>query len=691
MATWYIDPVNGSPSADGTSFANRKTTMTGLTFSAGDTVKYIESGSPTSLGINGTWTNQSATVTLASAVTANITTCDSNWTASTNVTCSSSSGFKREGTASQQMDFASGFTTGKAAYFTISNTDYSAYRQISFWFYSGNGTINANTFRLSLCSDTTGDIQVDNFDIDFDIPQNRWVPITINKGSALGSSIQSIALYCQSDPGTAAILFDNIFAVKSASSNDSLSLNSLIGKNTGNETWWAIKSINGTTVILDSSPASSSSSVGYSGTSETVTTYKRNTAATTLTTGTSQSTSSSGSSGNTITISGGWNSTDMTTQTSETWLDGRHGGGTGIQIIGDYITLSNIGAVRYNIDWEIDGKYIYGTILGGNNSTDTGCNLQFSGNNTTGLSINNAVGNNYGVVVNSFGNSFSFTNLYGINSNAIDGFLFNSGKEFSVEGEINASNNGSVGIRVSTGGCNIAKGSTNYNGARGLYLNTSLESIVRNFTASNNITSGLLLSGPSSKFYTLTTSGNGSYGIDISIGSEVKHYLYNASISEGTKINGFGNNIKVYSQNEGGTLNNNYIYTDGGQITVDTSDPHTPGGLDWKLSPTSSTRTSAYPLRLSIARIAVNSGSSITFNAYCKKTNANNVSGRLVIYGGYVPGIDTDLSTTISGTSYSLHSLTFTPTQKGVVEVFAEVWASGGTSDSIQIADISLT
>ena len=103
---------------------------------------------------------------------------------------------------------------------------------------------------------------------------------TINKGSALGSSIQSVALYAIADPGTPTILLDNIIACKASSSADALSLTSLISKNSaasgGDEGWYPIQSINGTTVLLDNGPAiNANAGRGYYGTTETVATYKR--------------------------------------------------------------------------------------------------------------------------------------------------------------------------------------------------------------------------------------------------------------------------------------------------------------------------------------------------------------------------------------------------------------------------------
>mgnify|MGYP003155637419 FL=1 len=52
MATYYLDPENGNDSNNGTSFANRKLTLTSIksSLAAGDTVRVIGSPDPTSVG-----------------------------------------------------------------------------------------------------------------------------------------------------------------------------------------------------------------------------------------------------------------------------------------------------------------------------------------------------------------------------------------------------------------------------------------------------------------------------------------------------------------------------------------------------------------------------------------------------------------------------------------------------------------
>lgn len=144
MAIKYLDPVNGNDSNNGTSFALRKKTMLSLTstgISAGDEIRIIQSPDPTNLGQNATWTNLSKTVTLTTAVTANICDCESAWTASANVTATADTSQFKENTKSAKLVVAAAFTTGKIAYFDLDvSTDFSSYQQVSMWIFMSKRT-----------------------------------------------------------------------------------------------------------------------------------------------------------------------------------------------------------------------------------------------------------------------------------------------------------------------------------------------------------------------------------------------------------------------------------------------------------------------------------------------------------------------------------------------------------------------
>jgi hypothetical protein len=84
MPTYYMDYINGNDAADGSTFATAglpstgpwKTITSGATaarIAPGDTIKIAKSAAPTSLGINGTWTDGSIPATVAIVSSTNAT------------------------------------------------------------------------------------------------------------------------------------------------------------------------------------------------------------------------------------------------------------------------------------------------------------------------------------------------------------------------------------------------------------------------------------------------------------------------------------------------------------------------------------------------------------------------------------------------------------------------------------------
>ena len=355
-STWFLDLEAGADGSDGTSFANRVKTLARASALAlpGDTVRIMASTTPNSLGTNGTFANGSPTITLAAAQNATIENCETAWTASANVTTTTST-TRKQGSLSTSIAPAAAFTTGLAAYKTISLTDFSAYEQISLWMSQGTGGTMSG-FTLKLCSDTVGLVAIDTFSIPASVNggTTQWNRVTVNKGSAMGAAIQSIALYIDSDVGAQTIVLDNIVACKAPGTGE-LSHKTLIGKlnslgagGDDSETWYAIRAIEGTTVTLDllnTSGAGSTTNGRYWGVSETVTAYSLfpSYVPTSVVSADLQWTAG-GTDASTLTISGGWNRTDMTTQTGQTWLALGNAPSTTLNplVVAHYLALSKL-------------------------------------------------------------------------------------------------------------------------------------------------------------------------------------------------------------------------------------------------------------------------------------------------------------------------------------------------------------
>ena len=666
MATFYLNYATGSDAATGADWANAWKTLTlGATaarIAPGDIIRIAKSPAPTSLGMTATWTNKSITVTLNSALTAVIEDCEDAWVASANVTATTPT-TNKEGTNSCSLAIAAGFTTGKVAYEALAgSTDFSAYQQVSFWIRS-SVAIAAGVLTLDLCSDTIGATSVNSIAIPAIPGVARWQVVTVDIGSALGAAIQSISINAISDPGTPTILIDNIIACKASSAADSLTLSSLISKNSaeqgGAEAWYGIQSISGTTVRLDAETnTDAGAGRGYSGTTETVTTYKRETIKTTpaATSGASvQEVMDSGTLalGN-IQFQGGYD-TGTNLQTGETFFDGQNGFGFGIYINTKSFTLLNyLNAARYG----------YGVILNSLSNNNTVITISNANNNTTAGFYVNGSNNTIGTISHA-------------NNNGNSGVQFVAANNNTVATISNANNNASPGV-VFTDSNNTGSGFRN--------------AITTISNANNNATYGVEFSSTSGNtIKNLSTSGNATRGIFNDKGT---NYIFNALIAEATEVGGdiaFANS-RLFSHNHDETADNHWIFTDGGTINAQTTVRKTASGVAWKLTVTSSNRASNYPLDLSLAKIAVTANNLVTVKAWVYKDNATTVGAKLVCRGGQIAGVTNDVTATAADvlTTWEELTITFTPTEAGVVEIEGWGYYISGNSN-VYFDDITIT
>ena len=696
MATFYLDQEGGSDAADGTTFANRwKTITSGATaarIAPGDIIRVMASPDPQSLGISATWTNKSKTVALASALTLNVDLCETAWTASPNVTATAIT-TRKEGANSSSLAIASAFTTGLVAYKAFASTNFSAYRQISFWIRMDLSTLASGVLELRLCSDAAGVTAVDTFVIPALNGALVWRPITINKGSALGAAIQSVALYAVSDPGTVTILLDDIIACKDATAADALSLTDVIGKNTSGETFWPIQSINGTTVLLDAAPEClASDGRGYSGTTESVTTYRRQTIA--VDNASAETVQDSGTVGSLITFSGGWNRTDMSTQTGETWWRQARPAQALITLDRNYIAFDRFGLVRSNV------AGLFCTYAG--SFDKLGCelsNMHCNGNGD-GMDILNldagqfcftgdiyACANGTASAVDGLGiyayngafTTISISQTAGIlrcHSNLYQGFMSDCSYLYLLELHTNNNYWGNLFSGDGVVRRLVAKDCNNYN--------------VQHYSSSR-------LRTPES----LTTSGGGGGFFSILVYGSAKPRAKNVSVPETTpcvfqaqgalvEIGGMGEQ-KVMNEKWSLTVDNHLIFTPRGRIISETgADRHTASGIAWKMSPADTLMSAEYPMVLPLAKIAVDRDAMVTVKAWMKRSNTA-LTGKLVCKGGQLTGVAYTVSASVSAAAgtYEELTITFLPQEHGTIEI--EAHAFGGTTHNLWIDDMTIT
>ncbi len=506
---YYMDYVNGADVNDGASWVNAKKTIGGFTSAIlvpGDVIKVAKSPDPTSLGQVVTWTNVASSVTLSDGtITANVDLCESGWTAGTGVTLTYDTTTFKQGSASLKMVTAGTVTTArKLAYKAISDTDFSGYEQISFWF-KNQASLAAGILQMKLCSDVAGDTPVDTFDIPVNaLITAHWAPLVIDKGSALGSSIQSVAIYSTATYASKTNYFDNIIVCKASSENDSLNLTSLISKNSGdNEGWYPIQSINETTVVLDCYTETTPSTVrGYYGTTETVLTYKRETIKTTILDGDAAgftfTIQDSGTLGSLIQWEGGYN-TATNTQDGETIFDGQSCSSCGIYATGkSYNSLNYISCVRYyygiypynvSYSWTISNincvaNYYGLTVVSSYDLIVSGycnCNNCYSGIYIYQISAQK---------------TYTINSIINVNNCHQNGIYTYSYVTLTCSEDINANNSGNYGFYQYASGATTLNGSNlniNNNVTCGYYISAGSLSVVNSDISANNCATGIYI------------------------------------------------------------------------------------------------------------------------------------------------------------------------------------------------------
>ena len=641
MPTYYLDYELGNDTTGDGSIANPWKTITlGATaarIAAGDEIRIAKSPDPVSVG-NATWTVGSATVTLATAQTANIETCDGatgDWVASADVAESKELTIYKEGSGSRRLAVAAGFTTGIIAYKDIATLNLSGYQKVSFWIRSSVALV-ANTLRLDLCSDNAGATPVNSFTIAHRLEANRWYPLTFDNAGALGSAIESVALATLLDPGTPIIYLDNILAC------NGLNLQSFLGKGGSQYDWWPIKSINGTTVVFGRVIDQTTVVRNYQGDSETVESYRRETIKTDLATATQtivNLTTKAGTITSHIVYRGGWNmATDA--QDGETWFDGLFGWGWGIYGAHDFLEFERLSFTRYDRCW----LYI---------ATDYSKVTRCHGIDSETIHEWRNIWNTIFTDCVFMGNQLTIS----MRGRALltRASCLTGGNQISLSGP------GVFEFRD----CAIKGGS-----GQALLVNTNV---------------------PAVHCYNLHTARNaggvyhdGSGVVDLvdSLIEEAGEFGFGAT-------NNVGSTACIASQNHDRTAGNHYIRVRNGIIRSETTVRHTASGLAWRMEPLNAT-LSLVMLPAMFKTGPVEADKAVTITAWVRKSAAYNgaYAPKLILLGSVLSGIltDAEASLTVAADEWEQLSVSGTPTQAGVLEFFIECI---GTAGYVYVDDIA--
>lgn len=701
FADWYIDPVNGSSGNAGTSWAAPKKYINDITtgnITTNPNIRMAKSPDPTSLGITGAFTYGSNLITLSSALTSTIDATDTSWTASTNVTASQDSTNYKVGTGSPKLVIASGFTTGKIAYRTLPSTkDLSSYQQVSFWIYT-SAAIASKGLTLNLCSDSTGDVVVNSFALqDLAI---GWTQITMNYGSALGSTINSLSLSVTVDPVTPTINISNVIACKAPSST-TLTLNTLIGTvSNGRDDgpWYHIRSIDGTALYIEPSYSLSTSVDAAIGgvlvATNSYNLYAReciNIASWTAAQTTLQGTGAK--------LYGGYN-TSNDTQDGYTFFDNRNSK-TYLVICGTTSQIDGVGGTNSPYGFSMSANGVI------NSPSLLGCHYGFKEVNKYPWSA--TIGYVYGLYV---GDSLSFYNTYGcsytgkwLNRISIYGLRYGI---IDVDNLTNFSTNNSFLIVSAIPTSATGAGCANVK----FYIDNLLEP---NATAS---TTGLLhLDSFVGELYANTIECGGAYLFTPT--GNVLLKVYGPTINGTSSLMSSGANYPCYVNiSMFNTTVNNPTYTSLASLTLaaemsisststdgnvvvekygrtaktQTAVRHTASGFAWQYSLTGGVSGSDFyedMNRYKIATISCVANKQVTYTVWARRTNTG-LTGGIVVPAYQLSGMTAEVSDyiTADADTWEQLSIQFTPTSTGSVDVYAESY--GGDTYSMFLDDATI-
>ena len=341
MTTYHIDPINGDDSNDGSTWALAKK----FPVVADGALNKIAK-TPIHLIGDAQWTQLSNEITLAVPAVATIDEAVGNtWSGATGVTMGSYSVRKLGASCQSIYCTTSHNTASKAAWKTLPSTlDLSSFTKISLWLQASHiANYNSKQLKICLCSDSNGDTIVNEFILGEIYVTNRHHAMTLDYGGALGSNINSIAIYANAAAGVSVyVRVNNIIAC------NNLSLNSIISKNEDDtEDLIPIQNItNGDTISIDIGNVTFDTAAKYCGSTELTTLYARNGDVR------NQTVSSRGvfydAAAPSVHFIGGYNtSTDLAD--GITWYDGAcyYASLSAITNGGADIIHENIGAIRY--------------------------------------------------------------------------------------------------------------------------------------------------------------------------------------------------------------------------------------------------------------------------------------------------------------------------------------------------------
>ena len=673
------------------------------------------------------------------------------WTASSNVTCTAnvmSSGDWNNnevdwqiGTGCDKIEITSSASAGKSAYWELPSTlDLSGYQQISFIVRNSIGQSATAHHSIRLCTDTAGETSVHTIPIQTnDAPTSYWTPVVVDLGTNLNASIKSIAIYTDTTGMSRSYMIQNIIACKASSSADSLTHRSLVGLNTTNDpVWYPVAAIWDNIIFLRTwngkvGPYGYYSSVtGYfSASNDSATIYKRepidNPNMGTQYWETADRLQESGTSSDWITISGGWDDTNMSTKNGKTFARS-NGGGYGLYMLSNnYQDVSNI---------YLNG-YFYAFYCGSSTNAISQCgysDIWEYGTQWTGTAYKLGFDYAFGVK----GKTIDWDDITQHSSANVSDFYFKwiqggwNREAFRAYDQhdwhwdyINCHGHNQRGFYVhnsSNWKCNTMIAGYSFDSYAGIVGGTTSAEFT-NLTVTDT-SMGLYMSGGTATVGTFTQNaiknipGNTSYGrryglnlgangsVQLSDGVTLtilggtidrKFYVYGGTIK--SKNLTIDDTVDAYfTSAQGKVLMKDYDGTSGayknvfptGEINPETSIRHTASGFAWKFIHSSASSTVSH----AVGSVVVNASSLVTIGVWVYVTNVSNKTAKLILKSntelGMSGDVTADSSSGVSNNTWTKLEATFTPNAAGIVEVELHSVSTSSTTDYVYFDDMEV-
>jgi hypothetical protein len=189
---------------------------------------------------------------------------------------------------------------------------------------------------------------------------------------------------------------------------------------------------------------------------------------------------------------------------------------------------------------------------------------------------------------------------------------------------------------------------------------------------------------------------NCQYGIEVNSTGDFNVYncLFNITYSEVIFVNCNTTDPRVISMRHDQTEGNTIVFTEFGSIFPEVNDRPGGSGYKWRVSKEGSARKEEYPLEMVLAEIPCIADEEVTVTVYAKKsyTGSEYAIVKLLLEGNQIAGVPTDVEDVkADDADWEQLSISFTPTENGVVEVKGLVYSNNVPTFYAHFADLEIS